>query len=175
MMEPFGRPPTPADCEAIRQLIYAYCRGIDRCDRETLQRCYWPESIDDHITFVGPAAEFIDLALATVRPLVTQHMIGNVLIESTGETAARVESYFQATHRLPAQVGAGEVEWVLLGRYLDRVERRGGEWRILHRMVAIDHERRAPVTAPDASFIPREEAIGGKKPDDPLYRFLLQR
>ena len=173
MTAPLERPPAPEECEAIRQVIYGYCRGIDRCDREALERCYWPEAIDDHATYVGPAAEFIGFALAAVRPMVTQHMIGNVLIESAGDDAARVESYFQAIHRLPAQDGAPPMEWVLYGRYLDRFERRDGEWRILHRMLAIEHERRMPVTAPDPSFIPRPEAVGGKKPDDPLYRFLL--
>jgi len=165
--------PPPADCEAIRQVIYRYCRGIDRCDREALQSCYWPDAIDDHAAFVGPAGEFIELALAAVRPMVTQHMIGNLLIESRGPESSVVESYFQATHRLPAEARGEQMEWTLFGRYLDRFERRDGEWRILHRLVAVDHERRMPVTPPDPGFQPRTDVIGGNKPDDPLYRFLL--
>lgn len=157
------------DREAIRQVIYHYCRGIDRGDRATLEACYWPNAVDDHGTVVAEAGGFIDIALETTRPMTTVHMIGNVLIEPGPTPAtARVESYFQATHRLPA----GE-EWTLLGRYLDRFEQRAGQWRIAARFLAIDHERRQPVTAPSADFTPRSEARGGKHPDDPLYRWLL--
>lgn len=164
-----AKPPPADDCEAIRQALYRYCRGIDRCDREALESCYWPEAIDDHASFRGPAAEFIDVALTATRSMTTAHMIGNVLIESDGENGARVESYFHATHRLP-DTGEGPSEWTLIGRYLDRFARRDGEWRILDRMVVVDHERRSAVTAPNDDFQPRPEALGHKKPDDPLYR-----
>jgi SnoaL-like domain len=152
----------PADCEAIRQVIYRYCRGIDRADRDILESCYWPDAIDDHGVAACSAAEFIDICLAAVQHMVTVHMIGNVLIEDGGHDTALVESYFHATHRLPDADGSGEREWTLLGRYLDRFEPRDGQWRIISRVVAVDHERSVTATLPTSQFVPRAEVIGGK-------------
>ena len=50
-----------ADREAIRTLVYAYCRAVDRRDFDWLRTLYHPDAIDDHTPyFNGPASEFID-------------------------------------------------------------------------------------------------------------------
>ena len=60
-------------------------------------------------------------------------------------------------------------EMTYLGRYLDRFERRGAEWRIGARVIVMSWTRLAP-----ASHDPQGRAVAGlrsagRKPDDPLY------
>lgn len=160
---------TAEDREGIRQALYFYCRGVDRCDREALSRAYWPEAIDDHGDFVGTVDEFIELIMRSVPSMRTHHMVGNVLIEEVGPGQAAVESYYQATHRLNGQLHTAR-DWTLIGRYLDRFERRGGEWRILHRRVVVDWERCETPASIESGFSFRPDAWGGHHPLDPLYR-----
>lgn len=42
-----------ADREAIRDCLYRYARGVDRCDEELLRSAYWENAMDDHCLFVG--------------------------------------------------------------------------------------------------------------------------
>jgi hypothetical protein len=62
-------------------------------------------------------------------------MIGNILIRIDGDKAA-VESYLWAVSVIDGEAGPRDV--TTAGRYLDRFERRGGEWRIAERMVVHD-------------------------------------
>ena len=55
------------DREAIRDCLYRYCRGIDRCDEATLLSAYWPGAIDDHVFFKGPVEKFVKFALPFLR------------------------------------------------------------------------------------------------------------
>src|SRR5580692_7323689 len=48
-----------ADREAIKDCLYRYSRGIDRCDMELLRSAYWPGAMDTHTGFKGTIEEFI--------------------------------------------------------------------------------------------------------------------
>ena len=52
-----------------------------------------------------------------------------------GDVAA-VETHVTAYHRI--DMGGEERDIVLGGRYLDRMEKRGGHWRIVHRTMLYD-------------------------------------
>jgi SnoaL-like domain len=73
------------------------------------------------------------------------HNICNVLIELDGDIA-RCESYVIVIVRLPQDEGA--MDWMHAGRYVDRFERRNGEWRIAYRTVVYDLERFDEVVPP---------------------------
>lgn len=124
-----------ADREAIRDCLYRYSRGIDRCDMELVRSAYWPDAIDDHTGFRGTRDEFIAWALPNLRAMEQNvHMIGNILIRLDGAKAA-VESYLWSV-----SVIAGETRRAtfVCGRYLDQFERRNDEWRIANRLVVHD-------------------------------------
>ena len=55
------------DREAIRDCLHRYCRGIDRCDVETLRSVYWPEAVDNHVYFNGNAWEFAEWVVPLLR------------------------------------------------------------------------------------------------------------
>lgn len=163
-----------ADREAIRDCIFRYARGVDRADVEMLRSAYWPDAIDEHAgLFSGPASEFIDNAAEGLSKIgQTVHVVANILIRLDGDRAA-VESYYYAIH------GGQEIDGVVrdfvgAGRYLDRFERRGDEWRIIHRVVAIDWYRDFPDTMDWAvgPFGTGDVGRGGKKPEDRSYGWL---
>lgn len=162
------------DREAIRDCLYRYCRGIDRCDEQALRSAYWPDATDRHGAYQGSAAGFIDFALAKLPKSGRMvHNINNILIELRSDVAA-VESYFVAFQEEPAAQG-GTQETLLCGRYADRFEKRDGEWRIAARTVTYDWMRSSPLPGGLAAerFGPRQPT-GGRKPDDPVYELLAQ-
>ncbi len=123
------------DREAIRECLYRYCRGIDRRNADIVRSAYWPEAIDNHITFEGNVEEFIAWGFPNMTKMTNhQHHVTNILIELDGDTA-KVESYFWS-----CVVHHGETsrDRVGGGRYLDTFERRNDEWRIASRYVVSD-------------------------------------
>lgn len=160
------------DREAIRDCLYRYCRGIDRADEAALRSAYWPDAHDSHGAYVGSATGFIEWAMK-VRQLPGRHIhhVGNILIELQGGTAA-VESYFLALQR-GADAQGVQQKVLLSGRYLDRFEKRGAEWRIAERTVVYDWvEPQGPEPKPDSERFGARQPIGGDGEADPLYAFL---
>jgi hypothetical protein len=159
------------DKEAIRDCLMRYCHGVDRCDEEMIRGVYWPEATDEHGMFDGPATEYIDKLMPMLRSMeATSHMLGNIWIVLEGDRA-RVETYMTAYHR--ARSSAGIVrDSVIAGRYLDRMERRGGEWRFLARAVVVDWFRQYPDSADwENTRVLKSMKPSGRKPDDRYYDF----
>ena len=139
----FAKAPTPETETAIREVLARYCRGIDRADAELVASAYWPEAEDRHGCFDGNAhefARFIGPFLAEHYTL-TQHLLGQSLIRVEGDIA-KCETYFSSRQGKRG----GDVPSVELvsGRYVDRMERRNGEWRIGDRQLILDFVFDAP-------------------------------
>ena len=159
--------------EAIRDCMYRYCHGIDRRDRETLRRCYWPDGTDDHVSFSGNAYEFIDAIMPFLESLRSStHSVSNMLIRVDGDSA-RVESYWHVFHREPGQDGAADYDYVAGGRYLDRFERRDGEWRIFTRVLVRDWYQVIEGTGDWAKYPRPQEGPHGSGKDTDLVRALF--
>jgi hypothetical protein len=157
-----------ADRQEIAQVILRVARAIDRQDKALLDDCFHPDATDDHGMFKGTAAEFsawvMDLLKIYER---TQHIIANQLIELDGDRAA-CESYFHAHHVMKTEQGVINV--IAAGRYIDRLERRDGVWKIIHRGVVYDWNRVDPSTdqwseGPIAAALQRGQA----STQDPSY------
>lgn len=163
------------DREAIRDCIYRYCRGIDRVDETLLRAAYWPDATDSHGPYQGSASGFIDWAMAKLAGAGRGvHFVGNILIELHGNVAA-VETYFQAVQE--STDAAGMVQHLhLWGRYADRFEKRGGEWRVIARVViydAINQAESMPQTDLER-FGPMRQPLGASMEQDAMYRLLAQ-
>ncbi|MBV6416011.1 MAG: hypothetical protein CMLOHMNK_00538 [Steroidobacteraceae bacterium] len=132
--------------EAIRDCLMRYARAIDRMDRSLLEGVYWPEATDDHGSFSGTAAEFIDWVLPVLAAMEqTSHKLENILIELKGDDA-RTETYFEAYHRVP-RAPEKPYDLVVGGRYVDSFQCRDGDWRIRSRVVIYDWMREYPDSA----------------------------
>ena len=124
----------------IHDLVLRYCRGIDRRDLEAVRDCYHPEGTDEHTGFRGTRDEFVDWVGGVIgRFDGTMHMVGNHLSCLEGERAS-AETYGLAFHwGTPAS--DPQLNFVSAFRYLDRLERREGEWRILERVAVREWAR----------------------------------
>ncbi len=159
--------------EAIRQTLARYCRGVDRGDLEVLRSVYHEGATDNHGAFNGPADEFAALLIEGMdaAPVAGQHHITNVLIELTGPSTARVESYYVAWHPVP--VGDGWGHAMVGGRYLDDFEQRQGQWRIVRRDVLMDwsYEPAEVAQWSGAAMFP----AGARREADPSAAFFSTR
>jgi hypothetical protein len=161
-----------ADREAIRDCLFRYARGVDRLDADLLRTAYWPDAFDNHLMFKGNVEEFIAWGFPLMRAMDrNQHIIGNILIRLDGATAA-VESYFYGIQR--GKVAGVMRDTVASGRYLDRFERRQGEWRIKERIVITDWFREYPDSADWSAgpFGMADAPTGALHPEDASYTWL---
>ena len=155
------------DVEAIKDLQLRYCRGFDRADYDLVRSCYHPDAIDDHGPYRGDVEGLIAWARerhVTVES--TTHFTGNQLVEIEGDVAW-AEHYARVYHRTRATAERPASGWILCLRYADRVERRGGEWRIAHRVLVGEYQE--SVTVADGGELGPEWHRGARDRTDPTY------
>jgi hypothetical protein len=134
-----------ADRLAIAETLALYCRAIDRCDGTLLAEVFTLDARIDYGDGVKSPAETIPALMAGLGAMrLTQHNISNTVIRFTGDASAKAETNCVALHIIPAP--EGEVEVTVGGRYLDRLERREGRWRIAERLYVMDWNRTPPAT-----------------------------
>ena len=122
--------------EQIRDCIARLARGEDRRDADLISASYWPDSASDYGVFRGNFDEYLAWVVPGSPAIpVTQHILGQSVIDLKGATAL-VETHVTSYHRV--NMGQQERDTVIGGRYLDRVEKREGEWRIAQRTMLYD-------------------------------------
>lgn len=120
------------DKQAITEVIWRYCRGLDRMDRELTLSCWHPGGTDNHAPlFDGTAEGFVDWLWPVHAAMeATRHLVSNITIEIEDDRAA-TESYWHLRLRIPREDGTYDL--VGEGRYLDTFEKIDGIWAIRHR------------------------------------------
>jgi hypothetical protein len=135
----------------IKDLHLRFCRANDRRDEELTRSCFHPDAVielHEPLTVDGLIAlgrEMLD------RFTVTWHYTPNQLVEVDGD-AAWAEHYTISSHRIAADEDGPERDFIAFGRYIDRVERRGGEWRFARRLMLLDFTRTDPVPPSEQGF-----------------------
>jgi SnoaL-like protein len=123
------------DRSEILDCISRHSRGHDRHDSELITSAYHDDGVDEHGFAVTPAAEYaewINLVHVAGSQIHT-HNITTHLCEIEGDTA-HCESYVLVCLLNHDGVTAR----VISGRYLDRLERRNGEWKIAVRRSTVE-------------------------------------
>ena len=135
MTEESGRLQRLIDRQEILDCLHRYARALDRHDDEMLRSVFHDDAIDNHGPWMGGREEFVRWAnhechngLAAHSHHITTHNC-----EIDGDVA-HAESYVLFLHRH----GDGERVLVGSGRYVDRLERRDGAWRIALRRLVMD-------------------------------------
>ncbi|MXZ84350.1 MAG: nuclear transport factor 2 family protein [Acidimicrobiia bacterium] len=160
--------------QEITELLYRYCRGVDRLDMELVRSCYHPDATDSHGTFEGTVDEYLVWSERLLRRYTgTVHTVLNVLIEvepdpvaSAGEGIvrwARSEAHGIARHW--TEGGPPELNLSVGFRFIDDVCRRGdGPWLISRRVATTEWVR-------EEQFRPFDERFlrGSRDRSDPVY------
>ena len=151
--------------QQITDLIYRYCRAVDRIDAE-LGYSVWHEdgTAEYEGFFSGTGRGFIDKVCAQHRALLSHsHQISNIIIELDGDRAAS-ESYITATLRI--RDGERLKQFMVWSRYVDQWSLRGGRWGIDKRITIRDFDEVREVVAMSHS------SWGRRDPSDPSYSIL---
>ena len=184
------------DRQEIEQVVRRYCRAIDRCDVELLKWVYHPDGTDAHGNFEGNAHAFADFIMGELHETVSYgfHTITQSIIDVQGDLAAaestymgyhripagweKICSYFGETYAIAAEVAGTlgqEHEYVCGGRYIDRFERRNGEWKIAKRVITNEWRQIGPALGDmREGKVAAFNLPGTRDRSDPVYRILFE-
>ena len=137
---------------------------MDRCAEALLRSVYHPDAHDDHGAYRGDLEGFVEFVKTEVQARFrsTMHKLGNSFIELDGDVA-HCET-LAIGHHVRAEDGVDVDDLVLGIRYLDRFERRHGEWRIANRQLVFEWQRLDRRSPLDETWTP-----GRHDPSDPVY------
>jgi hypothetical protein len=160
-----------ADQQAIRDVVLRLCQAIDRKDIASIRKAYHPDATDVHGAFEGSVENFIAWFEKRHQPVpFSMHMVGNIVIDFADADHALAETYHLVVQTYPEAAKAsleqfvgedvlakgGEFDFLGFGRYVDRFEKRAGEWRILRRTLVSGRKIVLPATVthePDSRWI----------------------
>lgn len=155
------------DRQAILDCVTRNSRGNDRFDAELTAGTYHPDGWHElgHSRIPGPAygdhANHAHAALCEVN----LHNVTMQTCEIDGDVA-HAESYVIG---LFADKGV-ETSRILAGRYLDRLERRDGEWRIVLRRATVEVVMEGKAMMPNGRTPPGSGYLKGSRDRlDPSY------
>ena len=154
------------DRQDILDCITRELRGRDRQDVELTRSAFWDDALDEHGSVVANAYDYPEKQNAGHAAFfkATSHNLTNHSCELDGDVA-HCETYVVGTMLLKNM----KATIVLIGRYIDRLERRDGEWRIALRRTIVDTTLQG-----DASFLQTPMVTGFPKGlwtrDDPSYQ-----
>jgi hypothetical protein len=152
-----------ADEQAIRGVVLRLCQAIDRKDLASIRKAYHPDATDVHGAFEGDVEGFISWFQKRHEPIpFSMHMVANIVIDFADMNNALVESYHSVIQTYPQAAKASlaqfvgpevlekgdEFDFVGYGRYVDRFQKRDGEWRILRRTLVSGRKMVLPATVP---------------------------
>ncbi len=133
------------DRQAIADCIAQHARGHDRHDVELLTATYHDDGVDEHGHVVNPGPAYAEWANATHATSSASHLhnVTTHTCEIDGDTA-HAESYVMVVLLSPDE----KTTSIMCGRYVDRLEKRDGAWRIAVRRATVD-----AVATGDASML----------------------
>jgi hypothetical protein len=172
MTESFeARLQTLLDERDIKNCVLRYCHGTDRLDWSMVVDCYLPEAADDHGAFQGGPSELASWLEAKSRSRrAKQHYVANQLVEIVGASAV-CESYYCCYIEFvndPEFSTAEGAEAVLMGgRYVDRLSRVDGGWKISRRVAVLDWSRSLGRPTEWDAPAANQFARGGHRDGDP--------
>ena len=151
------------DRQAITDLIYRYCRAVDRLDIALGHSIWHADGIADYGAgyYQGPGKGVIDLICENhLLMLHHSHQVSNILIELKGNHAGS-ESYVHVNLRLQGQESRQQIS--VWGRYIDSWSRRDNRWGLDKRTLVMDFDEIRDVT------VMGEHELARRDRTDPSY------
>lgn len=137
----------------IADVVNRFCHMVDRQRWELIDTVFHADGTSRFLDAVRTIPQVEQSGRTMLGPLSgTLHQTGNMLIEIDGDTAW-AETYVTAFHAVPTTAppdtfwgGRDEpYEGVAGGRYVDRLERRDGRWKIADRQTLVEWRHDQPV------------------------------
>lgn len=131
------------DRQEIIDCLTRYPRAVDRLDADVYRSAFHVDALDYHGPDTLTPETFYEKFWSEDPPRPTaQHYLSNFTIEVEGDVA-HSECYGFAVNRFP---GSDSLSlWG--GRYVDRLERRDGEWKVALRVVITEWLTESPALA----------------------------
>jgi hypothetical protein len=155
-----------ASRQEITELIYRYCRSVDRLDAALGHSIWHDDATADYgiDVYQGNGRGVIDHICAQhLHTLHHSHQVSNILIELDGERAG---SEACVTACLRVRRGEQLMQMTVWSRYIDRWSRRNGRWAIDHRLAVRDFDEIRAVVAM------KQHEVGRRDRSDPSYEVL---
>jgi hypothetical protein len=148
------------DRTAILDCVALHARGCDRHDVDLISSAYHDDGVDEHGVVVNSGADYGEWANKThaETSIVHTHNITTHTCEIDGDTA-HAESYV-----IVVLIGSdGGSAQFITGRYVDRLERRGGKWRIAIRRSTVEGMFLADARVLQSKFFKRQGYLIGTR------------
>ena len=163
---------------AIQEVLWRYCRAMDRMDAPLALGCFEPDAELVYSTLYrgGPEGFVAWLWPVHARMVGHVHSVSNILVELGPAATAASEAYVQVTLRM--ELDGELVDLIGKGRYLDRWRRAPEGWRISRRTYVSDLGSVVPVGRRDVSAVlspatPGLTAVAARRDaSDPSYDVL---
>lgn len=156
------------DRQDILDCLLRFSRGLDRFDRELFLSAFHADAVIAAGPFVGGPRELYDWAakLHEQGQSATHHNLLNHACDLDGDQA-HTETYYLFVGR-----NRDDTNWIAGGRYIDRLERREGVWKIALRTNAIEWSGMVPTLPIPFSDVPDIQLNGTatRSKEDPSYR-----
>jgi hypothetical protein len=156
------------DRQEILDCLTRFSRAMDRFDRELFLSAFHADAIIAAGEFVGGPDKLYDWASALHEQgqSSTHHNLLNHTCDIKGDIA-HTETYYLFVGR-----NRDETNWIAGGRYIDRLERRDGEWKIALRTNAIEWSGMVPTMPIPFADVPglHLNGVPSRSNEDPSYR-----
>jgi len=155
------------DRAAILDCIAAHARGCDRHDVALLSSTYHDDGVDEHGKARIPGPEYAAWANG-VHGAASQAHLHHITTHTCAIEggSAHAESYVLVT--LLSNDGKGAT--ILCGRYVDRLERRDGSWKLAVRRATVELAYHADASLLQSGFFKSQGYVRGTRDrSDPSY------
>jgi len=161
------------DRHAIYDCLVRFARGLDRQENELLKSAFHDGATISHGMYSGEVSGFADfIGEYRISSGVVQatNRVNQALIEFTSDDSADVETYILSF--LDTEMDGKFIARTVGGRYLDRFERRHGDWKVASRLYVMDWNSSSPSTVDvDGSYF-GDLAIGRTDRKDQSFEYI---
>jgi hypothetical protein len=153
------------DRTAILDCIARHSRGCDRHDGELLNDTYHVDGVDEHGLAINRGSEYAQWvnALHAATSQTHLHNVTTHTCDIDGDVA-HAESYVLVTMLDPV----GTTATVMCGRYIDRLEKRDGAWKIAVRRATVELAFTADASLLQSPFFKDQRYLKGTRDRDDL-------
>lgn len=156
------------DRQAILDCLTRFSRGMDRFDRELFLSAFHADATIAAGEFVGGPVDLYPWAMKLHEQgqIATHHNLLNHSCDLDGNIA-HTETYYLFVGR-----NRDDSNWMAGGRYLDRLEKRDGQWKIALRTNAIEWSGMVPTMPIPYADLPDIYLNGtpSRSTEDPSYQ-----